>query len=115
MKMAKHAKAGGEIGANGESYKGGQFINTIAENAKVEGSKPVKPRKVQIECYLWVIDTRRPIFSLVGDCARYADQYNPAAGIVPCLPRFVRGVCSGRTLAEVQTACDRFNAGERWL
>lgn len=28
------AKKGGEFGANGEWYKGGQFINTVAENPK---------------------------------------------------------------------------------
>lgn len=40
----KQAKAGGEYGANGSFYKGGTFINTVAENAKGSAKQPIARR-----------------------------------------------------------------------
>ena len=115
----KRAAKGGEVGANGEFYEGGKFINTIPENSKKEGSKPKgKPRKVQIEPYVWVfaIEGKRPIFSIVGTGANYCDRYNIAKGICPYEPCFTNGVMfTGTTYAEVKAMCDRYNAGERWM
>lgn len=109
------AKKGGQLGANGEWYEGGKFLNTIPENRKREGSTPKKARKVQVEPYVWVVDERRPIFSIVGTGAIYIDRNDPAKGITPYLPCFRNGVMfNGTTLEEVQTLCDRYNAGERW-
>jgi len=110
------AKKGGEYGANGEWYKGGRFLNTIPENAKKEGSRPKKPRKVQVEPYVWVTDTRKPLLSIVGCGAEYIDRQDWRKGIRPYLPAFRNGVMyTGETLERVQELCDRFNAGERWL
>lgn len=53
--MAHHAKKGGEIGANGEFYKGGQFVADSEETIKGERKrKPSGSRKIQIEPYKWV-------------------------------------------------------------
>jgi hypothetical protein len=109
---------GGQVGANGEHYKGGQFINTIAENPKKEGSKPRKPRKVQVAPFTWVIDAegRRPIFSIVGTGACYIDRRDPSKGIEPYAPAFRAGrLYTGETLAEIEALCGRYNAGERWV
>jgi hypothetical protein len=48
-----NAKAGGEIGANGEFYKGGQFV---ADNPETVKSKYLKSpvRRICIEPYKWI-------------------------------------------------------------
>lgn len=116
--MTKRAAKGGELGANSEWYEGGKFINTIPENGKREGSTKAKPRKVQIEPYVWVLSdgTRRPLFRYIGTGAIYIDRSNPGAGIMPYLPAFQNGRCYGHelTLEQMQAICDRWNAGERW-
>lgn len=112
----QRAKKGGELGANGEWYEGGKFINTIPENAKEYGSVTAKPRKVQIEPYVWVLSDRKPLFQIVGTGAVYIDRYKPELGIMPYEPAFeFTGLCGGRTKADVQAICDRFNAGERFF
>jgi hypothetical protein len=116
----KRAAKGGEFGANGEFYEGGRFINTVEMNPKRFGSlpKPAKLRKVQINPYAWAMQEKpnqRPIFSLVG-----------AGGIMVngrmeiYLPPFESpyggvGFCFGVSLEEMQTFCDRYNAGEIWM
>jgi hypothetical protein len=112
MTTQKRAKVGGEVGANGEFYEGGRFLNTIPENHKVKGSRPAKARKVQVEPYVWVVDTRRPIFSIVGGGAEYIDRNDWKKGIRPYMPAIESGYAD---LAEVTALCDRFNAGERWM
>jgi hypothetical protein len=111
----KRAAKGGEVGATGEFYEGGKFINTVAENRKKEGSTKAKARKVQVEPYVWVIDGRKPLFAIVGTGAEYIDRNDWKKGIRPYAPAFRNGVMyTGKTLEEVQAICDRFNAGERW-
>jgi len=107
------AKVGGEVGANGEFYEGGKFLNTVADKGKGKPAK-AKARKVQIECGVWVVSDRTPIFQMVGAQAGYIDRYAPAEGICPS----AAGVAYyGDTFGGVPVSelCDRFNAGERWL
>lgn len=112
----KRAAKNGEIGANGEFYAGGKFINTVAANAKKHGSRPAKACKVQIEPGVWVIDTRKPLFRVVGAGACYIDRYDVSKGIAPYAPAFNCGVMyQGTTIEEIQSICDRYNAGERWM
>lgn len=49
--MKRQAKRGGEVGANGAQYAGGQFINTVAENPKGTAStRPIfLPRGLTVE------------------------------------------------------------------
>lgn len=119
MTNTKRAAKGGEFGANGEWYEGGKFINTVPENRKKEGSKPKgKPRKVQIEPYVWAFPPEgktRALFSVVGGGAEYIDRRDPSKGIRPYAPAFSNGVMfNGETIEEVQSICDRYNSGERW-
>jgi hypothetical protein len=51
--MMNRAAKGGQIGCNGEGYKGGRFLPANPNRAKVEGSTPRKPRKVEIEPRVW--------------------------------------------------------------
>lgn len=115
----QRAKVGGEVGANGEWYEGGKFINTTPANAKRHGSAPKRARKIQIEYGVWVEVTgdERAIFSVVGGGAIYIDRNDPSKGIKPFMPAFEgRGgvMYTGETLEAIQTLCDRFNAGERY-
>lgn len=112
----KRAAKGGELGANGEWYEGGKFIATTDREKKL-GSTPkaAKSRKVQIEPYVWVVDTRRPLFSFVGVGAEYDRQTKTMRPYMPAFENFGGGVMyNGTTIEEIQAICDRFNAGERW-
>lgn len=51
--MAHNAKKGGEFGANGEWYKGGQFVADLEDTVK-GGYTPKGPRKVCVAPYEWV-------------------------------------------------------------
>jgi hypothetical protein len=71
--MTIRAKQGGEIAPNGEFYKGGQFINTIAQNPKSPTiARAAKPRKKEIAPYEWVLvdSSKKVIYTLIADCCR---------------------------------------------
>ena len=50
---AGHAAAGGEIGVNGEDYKGGQFLPSSAKTVKGAKRRPLVTGKKPIGPYLW--------------------------------------------------------------
>lgn len=72
--MAHNAKSGGEIGANGEFYKGGQFV---ADNPDtVKGARYIEnnPRKIEIEPHKWILQApgaEIAIYQIIKHCARY--------------------------------------------
>ncbi len=117
--MHKQAKRGGEIGANGEYYPGGAFINTVPENPKGSAKpKLVKAaRKEEISAYKWEfppVAGQRSIFSIVGTVAGYINRDNPALGIQP----FADGIAYfGDTFQgyKVSDLCEMYNRGERWV
>ena len=127
----KRAKVGGEIGANGDFYEGGKFINTVSANDKRRASRrmPAKARKVQIDPDTCVVlepgDTRRPIIGIIGCGACFTDRYDNTLGdrhagspIMPYPPAFEEfgdHMYNGTPLAEIVALCDRYNAGERWI
>ena len=108
--MARAIK-GGQVGANGEFYKGGRFLNTIAENPKVEGSKPKTARKVEIEPYKWVVpeDGRQAIYP--GFAGVFGKVINGQM-IVNCSDQTL--AYFGKTREAVQAIADRYNNGERF-
>jgi hypothetical protein len=111
--MTRQAAKGGEVGANGEFYAGGRFVNTIAENPKIAGSKPRKARKVEIEPYVWVIAEpgQASIYQrLAGIFGRTDDAGRMVIQVSQQTLDYYR-----ETLAGVQDLADRYNAGERWL
>lgn len=61
----RHANKGGETGRNGERYKGGQFLPETT-NPKRPGSKPRKPRRIEIEPWVWIQSADRSIYSIVN-------------------------------------------------
>lgn len=77
--MTIRAKQGGEVAPNGEFYKGGQFINTIAANQK-QGSiaRLSKPSKVQIAPYKYatvfsVEERMSCIYGKIADACRFTE------------------------------------------
>lgn len=112
----KRAKIGGEIGANGELYAGGRFLNTIPENPKREGSTPKKARKVQVGPFEWTVnvDGKTPIFiGAFGGCFGTTPQAERNLTTAMANTTALRYV--GITATELANRVDRFVAGERWM
>jgi hypothetical protein len=109
----KRAAVGGEFGANGEWYEGGKFINTVADNAKRQAKR--SSRKEQVAPYKWEVvpEGMQSIFDFVasdycrlidGKLTVRTDEYADNAFAY-----------SKTSRAFVQSLCDRWNAGERWV
>lgn len=113
----RRAKAGGEIGANGEFYEGGKFIATKEDRIK-RSPEPRKPSRG------WEIDNRvfthdrpdgyLPIYPLLGGIhTREGEQFRARQeyldGMRRCHPDMDSGWESGQ-LALI----DAWNAGKRW-
>lgn len=119
--MTIRAKAGGEIAPNGEFYKGGQFINTVAVNPKQAAiaRKGNSNKRVEIAPYHWVIN-------------RESEGLTPIYGLLAGIVK-IKETCfkSGDWLADKSSASDQaitycfpngdfdyyvdaFNAGKRW-
>jgi len=113
------AKQGGEFVANGEFYKGGRFLNTIADNPKKSGSRPAagKLRKREVAPYVWEMQPSHDavaIFSIVGTQAGYVDRYADELTIEP----HAAGVAAYGPTAygyDVAELCTLWNDGQRWI
>ena len=112
-KTQKRAAVGGEFGANGEWYEGGKFINTVEENAKRQVKR--SSRKECVAPYKWEVvpEGMRSIFDYCfGEFAMMVDgklvvrtcEYSDNAF------RYFRA-----SRAFVQSLCNRWNNGERWM
>ena len=111
----KRAAKGGEVGANGEWYEGGKFINTIPQNKKREGSKPRGTGKQEIAPYVWEVAPEGKV-----------SLYRQFAGV---FGKVVNGVAVLRTDCQFADTCRyfktspeaaaemirRWNEGERWV
>ena len=117
----KRAKKGGEIGANGEFYEGGKFINTAHERAKRFGSTPKAPplRRVPVRPGVWMMQEKpgqRPLLSFCGVGAGLDRSGNMEIFLPPFETEYGGvGFCGGVSLAQMQEFCDRYNAGEIWV
>lgn len=111
------------MGANGEFYEGGKFINTVAENRKREGSNnKAATRKQQWESYKWSVPPegkRHAIFQLIGtvlspdrSCTLPNGHYKVIVNQTPAVVRHFGDESFGLSH---QVLADLFNAGERWV
>lgn len=110
----RQAKAGGELGANGEFYKGGAFINTVPENPK--GNKITKKatRKQEVMPYVWEVAPEGKM-----------SLYRMLSGFEACVSREPMQFAFNAdlrneyaTLEYIEVRKSRiaaFNAGERWI
>lgn len=115
--MSRRAKKGGEIGANGEFYKGGQFINTIAENSKGQAKKRGRSTgKVQVEPFVWVqcLEGKFPILKIVGSYAKWSDDGKSIELFQPYLKHVgIDGSYKFRGQS-LDSLVEKWNDGERW-
>lgn len=109
--MKTRAKVGGEIGANGESYRGGQFI---AQTNKPKG----EPQRRQARrALVWpgefatVPEGQQAIFGPVREFV-----YLVTADELAVKPNMTEAILSmfGQSRASVQAVIDRLHNGERW-
>lgn len=108
----KRAGKGGEFGANGEWYEGGRFINTVAANPKRLGTVARKPRKVEIEPYVWV-EAAEGQRSIYREFAGLLGRWINGRLVVSCSDVTLNYL--GKTREYAQQLADRYNAGERWI
>lgn len=109
------ASAGGQVGQNGEWYRGGEFLPSTEMPKgtwKREQARIAKElaRKVQVDFYKYEARPSlnvKPIFSLVGICA---EVRNGKMAPIPAACAFQK-----RNVADVQALCDQWNAGEMWM
>ncbi len=113
--MAHNAKSGGEYGANGEFYAGGQFVNTIAENDKRAARAAAKhmSRRQLVAPGVFALPpsaTARAIF----ESLRGVYRINHVAGTFGDAPVAWREYVGETYARECDALRDRYNAGERW-
>lgn len=109
------AKQGGEYGANGEFYKGGQFLNTVAENPKKEGSKPKRKKtgKREVAPYTWEVQPTpeaRSIYTMLAGVYGRVEGGQMVLNINPQTLSYY-----GDEQAEIEALANRWNNGERWI
>jgi hypothetical protein len=107
MAVHRQAQAGGEVGANGEFYAGGQFIATV-DRPKGK-AKPRKPRKVQIAPGGWV--------EVAGDCnaiyAFLAGSYALYNASTDTFAPYAFHTLSAEARATYTAMIEAYNAGRR--
>lgn len=116
--MAHKAKIGGEWGANGEFYKGGQFVADNPNTAKGTAQKKGQ-RKIQIAPYKWVIADADE-FPVIGQCMvgavakfKRAGGWNDYSEIE--LVENAEELCERNCwdIEQIKSFIARYNAGER--
>jgi len=119
MAITNRAPKGGAVGANGEFYEGGKFINTVAANAKKLGSKPSGSGRQEIEPYRWEVapDGKRSLFrAIAGVYGRVIQEGKTLRAILRQDDAF-ETTCRyyGVTAERAAELVDMFNRGERWV
>ena len=112
--MAHKAMRGGEIGANGEFYKGGQFVADNPETAKGSRITCNTTHRIEIEPYKWIEASReeRSIMrAIVGTVARWAGRRGGAVELVDNAEHICKHF--GWNLEKAKEMVNRYNAGER--
>ena len=105
------AKKGGQIGANGEFYKGGAFIATTDHQKRLP-VKRVKIRKQQVENYVWVLPPEG-FKSLFGVLGGVEDFENGKFVFNERLSKSYYG--SPEQIEERRFRIAQFNEGKRWF
>lgn len=110
------AKAGGEIGINGEQYDGGQFLpsSPMTVKGQFKTSKKAKTaRKQEIAPYKWEVapaDNLKSIYTYIILFAAMNDSGKlQSFGNLEAMEHY------GRTEKEIIELSNKWNAGERWM
>ena len=116
LTMAHHAKQGGEIGANGSFYKGGQFVNDsgVEEKRAARERAKILSRKQEVAPYVWEcppsVDAQSAFKVAAGVCPfdRRANTFGP-------VPDGYAAYIGPEGAARIDAARVAYNAGVRWL
>tara|TARA_R110000782_G_scaffold12895_4_gene38151 strand:+ start:19158 stop:19511 length:354 start_codon:yes stop_codon:yes gene_type:complete len=106
------AKKGGEIGANGEFYKGGAFIATT-DHAKGAPRKARKARKQEVAPYVWEVAPEDGLKSLFGALGGVEEFNEGKFTFNERLSASYYG--SPEQVAQRKDRIAAFNNGERWF
>ena len=115
--MAHNAKAGGEVGANGEFYKGGQFV---ADNPETAKCIPITKsfHQIQTEPYTWTIVAKNvfPVMTAagIGTVSKFENGANRNYSKI-ILVENAKELCdrNGWNLETIKSFITRYNNGER--
>ena len=108
----KRAAKGGEVGANGEFYEGGKFINTVAANRKREGSRKPSLRKCEIAPYVWEMQPEGKL-SLYKKFAGVFGRVEDGVAVLRCSQQTLNYF--DVTIEHAQSLIDLWNTGVRWV
>ena len=105
------AKAGGEIGVNGERYEGGQFLPSTTLPKQAPTSRKAGTGKREIAPYVWEVapEGMQSIYS------RFSHLWQITDGKAAVIDNAQALAYYKRSAEEVQAAADQWNAGERWM
>ena len=113
------AKAGGEIGMNGEHYEGGQFLPSTTLPNQAPASRKAGTGKREIAPYVWQVapDGMQSIYSQFQHLWKITDGKAAVIDNAQALAYYTPLGCPGDKCSaeEVQAAADKWNAGERWM
>lgn len=110
--MNTRAKAGGQIGINGEWYDGGEFLPSSPKTTKGEAKKATNGSgKRQIAPFVWEIppEGMRSIYQ------KYSQVWKMTSGKMEVFRGLNREYYGEKFLAEAQEMAERWNRGERWM
>ncbi len=111
----RQAKAGGELGANGEFYKGGAFINTVPENPKGNKLSKKATRKQEVMPYVWEVapEGKMSLYRmLAGFEIGNRDRVNPKFTFNSDLRN---EYATPEYIVIRKSRIEAFNAGEHWI
>lgn len=109
----RRAKVGGEVGANGDWYDGGKFINTVADNAKAHKETKRPTGRQQVASGVW--ETAEGQQRALYTCLAGVENFDRGTG------KFSFNAALGSYFAEPEAIVNRkakieaFNRGEKWF
>jgi hypothetical protein len=113
--MQKRAKAGGEIGMNGETYAGGTFLPRTQLSKMAKASRRSGSRKVEIEPFKWV-EARDGFRPILGKFPYHPAKHLEMKGRI-CWTALWG--CSAQDAEQTVATLDALHAawmqGERWV
>lgn len=116
--MAHKAKTGGEIGANGEFYKGGQFVADSENTIKGSNNSVKSSHRIQIEPYKWIEADKTVLPVMVsagiGTVSRFENGNNKDYSKIILIEN-AQELCNRNkwNIEIVKSFISRYNNGER--
>lgn len=107
------AKTGGQVGLNGEFYKGGQFLPSTTLPKMQQGKIVEKPTRQEVAPYVWEL-TPEPGLKSIYRMIRPFVTVNTDGTLSP-LQKQQPFDWYGVEKEQVKNLCERWNDGETWI